>query len=1062
MAEAVNPRELYEMAQKAYRDGDYSSAQSSLEQALTLFLKREDFSGASAAGMMLGHIARIEGNLTVALSQYTQTLEIVRRIVDKHAEATVLTNLGGVYADMKQMEEAIKVSDQALSIYREIGDGDGEANALSNLAVVYYNLQQTDKSIELSEQALRLYEKIGNKGGKANVLNNLGNSYFDLGETHKAINYWEQALPIHREIGNKIGEAIILSQLGSAYAQLGNMEEARRLTEEALKLEKKVGDSASITKLEQTLEQMQKKTISEEEQKLYDKARDWESNRHSDDKLLNSSELEEAEKLLKERDLTESMRAFLQASRRAIQQAAQEEQVQTSSVSSTASESAQVFSTPTISEEISLALSPTSRRAIGIAENLRRQIENPDSRYLFTEYLLIGLNELPEEAASALLVAFGLDRLRLVRGLSEIRKWQIPSELSYEEADISERELASLPYSANTPKVLEVALRIHKEKQASAIQPRHLLAALLEVENAVAYSWMVDMGIPTTLVRETLKRIPEKQKITPAMFAFAPGVASADLTAEKDSLGFDPYAQALAEIIIKKETVPPVVFGIYGPWGSGKSTFMSFVKKHLENWDIEQQRRRNKSPFLVFRLFQRRADRDEMNQSSQDVPRILCVSFDAWAYTDANKLWVGLIQAISQKLDEQITWWKRPIYWLRRTGWQFAGAVLLSLLPLVVGIAIALAQPLWDSARNLEFVRYVIGLFGFLGSLKLVDNQKPLSDIVQTELNKLDRTEIEGVINRIQKQIHATVEKYFKLSEEKPVNQESAQGEVRRQKKLKLVVFIDELDRCPLEKIVDILESIKLFLAEDIFIVLMAVDTRVAAEAIRLHYKEVENPELAHEYLEKIIQVPIPVPMAKKENLKTYLDSMMSVPRKEQDTSKDVISVPHSAPMPSPGSELILTRSPLPVTPEPFKPFNLEDTSEEQQAIIDFVEKHLAGNPRRIKRLLNTYRYVKILATRQGLRTDRGDWQKSMILWLGSTMSWPGFMEEAINQAKNRTTIESTFWEKVAKEIPEDICPPGDSFILFPSNVEDLKSLASLANNFIKENPPRPKRKERE
>jgi hypothetical protein len=77
-----------------------------------------------------------------------------------------------------------------------------------------------------------------------------------------------------------------------------------------------------------------------------------------------------------------------------------------------------------------------------------------------------------------------------------------------------------------------------------------------------------------------------------------------------------------------------------------------------------------------------------------------------------------------------------------------------------------------------------------------------------------------------------------------------------RRGKIKVVVFIDELDRCPLNRIVDILDAIKLFLDEDIFIVLMAVDTRVATEAIRLYHKDVTNPELAREYLEKIVQIP--------------------------------------------------------------------------------------------------------------------------------------------------------------------------------------------------------------
>ena len=121
-----------------------------------------------------------------------------------------------------------------------------------------------------------------------------------------------------------------------------------------------------------------------------------------------------------------------------------------------------------------------------------------------------------------------------------------------------------------------------------------------------------------------------------------------------------------------------------------------------------------------------------------------------------------------------------------------------------------------------------------------------------------------------------------------------------RDNNLKIVVFIDELDRCPLERIVDILEAIKLFLAKEIFIVFMAVDTRVASEAIRLHYKDVRNPDLPREYLEKIVQLPLRVPTAKGTFLGDYLRKFM--PNVKDDEAADVhaepsiVATPISAP----------------------------------------------------------------------------------------------------------------------------------------------------------------------
>lgn len=128
---------------------------------------------------------------------------------------------------------------------------------------------------------------------------------------------------------------------------------------------------------------------------------------------------------------------------------------------------------------------------------------------------------------------------------------------------------------------------------------------------------------------------------------------------------------------------------------------------------------------------------------------------------------------------------------------------------------------------------------------------------------------------------------------------------------MKVAVFIDELDRCPSEQVVNILEAIKLFLAENIFIVLLAVDTRVVAEAITLHYKDMNNPDLAREYMEKIIQVPIQVPHPSKPQIEEFLENLMPIENQEEDDDdetknkakkKKLSSAPNSIATKNPGT----------------------------------------------------------------------------------------------------------------------------------------------------------------
>ena len=52
-----------------------------------------------------------------------------------------------------------------------------------------------------------------------------------------------------------------------------------------------------------------------------------------------------------------------------------------------------------------------------------------------------------------------------------------------------------------------------------------------------------------------------------------------DTPSEKPALGFGETARALAQLIIKSE--PRFAVGIFGNWGSGKTTLMEAMKKRL-------------------------------------------------------------------------------------------------------------------------------------------------------------------------------------------------------------------------------------------------------------------------------------------------------------------------------------------------------------------------------------------------------------------------------------------------------------------------------------------------
>ena len=56
-----------------------------------------------------------------------------------------------------------------------------------------------------------------------------------------------------------------------------------------------------------------------------------------------------------------------------------------------------------------------------------------------------------------------------------------------------------------------------------------------------------------------------------------------------DKFGFSPFAEAIAQAIVKNKNPEGTVIAVHGPWGSGKSSVINLVKYHLERKMESQQ-----------------------------------------------------------------------------------------------------------------------------------------------------------------------------------------------------------------------------------------------------------------------------------------------------------------------------------------------------------------------------------------------------------------------------------------------------------------------------------------
>jgi hypothetical protein len=112
-------------------------------------------------------------------------------------------------------------------------------------------------------------------------------------------------------------------------------------------------------------------------------------------------------------------------------------------------------------------------------------------------------------------------------------------------------------------------------------------------------------------------------------------------------------------------------------------------------------------------------------------------------------------------------------------------------------------------------------------------------------------------------------------------------------KQRRIVLFIDDLDRCPPTRVVEVLQAVHLLLAFPLFVAVVGVDPRWLTRSLERHYRQIlstdhEDAEVEaglppagsnpHDYLEKIFQIPFSLDPMSVDGYRSLIAALVAVP----------------------------------------------------------------------------------------------------------------------------------------------------------------------------------------
>lgn len=447
-----------------------------------------------------------------------------------------------------------------------------------------------------------------------------------------------------------------------------------------------------------------------------------------------------------------------------------------------------------------------------------------------------------------------------------------------------------------------------------------------------------------------------------------------DSETEIDFLDYEYMVNILVDIIHNDKLLPASI-GVYGDWGSGKSSLMHMCIKKLE-----------------------------------DDRKTKCLIFNGWLFESYSDAKSALLNSILDAIDEETK------------GIENAKKILTGLYKSVDKFKLA------QKALGFGVNWFLTGGLGALAGMT--------ADAVLTTL----KNKVPDVANEIEK---STDKGSIIQNVKDELNDKSLRDDIREFQKNfaellneckidRLAIFIDELDRCREDTILETLEAMKLFMFTGKVAFIIGADERHISYAVKSKFKDIEGIQIdiGKEYLEKLVQYPIHIPKMDIDETEVYIASLL--------LSEDV----------SAQSFKFFQQEIKTAREENLGMFSLEnlhkatlDCKEDQASwtLCLSIAKQLAavlsnglhGNPRQVKRFLNTFDMRMKMAKYKHTSLDRKILAKLMMLEYIRPAAFNMFAELAVNNELER---ELKVLENIDKE----------------SDIESLKLKNWLKDDWLK------------
>jgi len=338
------------------------------------------------------------------------------------------------------------------------------------------------------------------------------------------------------------------------------------------------------------------------------------------------------------------------------------------------------------------------------------------------------------------------------------------------------------------------------------------------------------------------------------------GFFISDSESRKDLLSRTVHAEEISKLISNNKTLSPLTLAIYGPWGEGKSSFLRLIEKELENINHKFKKDKNFG--------------SQFNKTH-------LIRFDASEYNDQDKIWYSMLNQLFAKYEDEVGLMAKIKYGfgmfknsIKNNKWIYIMNIVLIIIFSTWVLIYIKDKSILEVLNDNALITNILGLIStitvatnivmpILKRIKFLSN--PITNKFFSQLIYPDYKNLLGTRENVKENLYVLIDAWTKKSGDK------------------IVVFVDELDRCSEKTIVEFFDALQIFLPVESIVHVLSINQEAVCYALannNLHFfdKEIisnkEKLDFGMKYLEKYITIPYHLPY--DSNYSSYIDHLLS------------------------------------------------------------------------------------------------------------------------------------------------------------------------------------------